>query len=655
MIGKKIIGIIDEPNPKGNEDKLGIKQHASALIKFIKYTPTPITIGIQGEWGSGKTSLLNSIFYDLEKDGVYKQIWINSWENSLLSTPEEALLNIINEIIKEMIGADKDLEIGKKITRIASNVFKGALRVSAAVAGGVKVGDITDELLSGSENSIKSLRAELENLSNMIRERAQNPYDKIVIYVDDLDRIEPKDAVKVLELLKNIFSISNCVFILAIDYQVVVKGLEHKFGKRTDENEWEFRAFFDKIIQLPFMMPMGQYNIGGYVSNLLEQINFIQKDNGLENAINEIIVHTIGGNPRSLKRLVNSIALISIFLQEADEIEDSNNELDDKTEALLLFSLVCLQISFPKIHELLTQKPDFPSWSNDTAFEITKLAEEKNKDQFVRDLDIVKKTEEFDEQWEEALYRICYSIPRYRSRVADISKLLNYLKDDLLESYGQDQLSQIISEIIRNTAVTSVNATDETFSNNTRPHTRKLYVDQEEGRNVYFEYNKFNVPKYERLTNFFKHVDDDLKDKFSYQHLYSKTQGASIYFDYGNNNKSKIGTMKITHECFYLRLYRDPTRDYRKPIIGDFKSVNVSRNNLLKLIEWYGLLIPTIEDYEKHKEAIYGLIELSEKVYVMRKTDDKYKLEKKFKKGNRVCTNEKLVKYFSDDHTYVVE
>ena len=80
--------------------------------------------------------------------------------------------------------------------------------------------------------------------------------------MDDLDRIEPKNAVAVLELLKNIFSVPKCIFILAIDYQVVVKGLEHKFGKQTPENEWEFRAFFDKIIQLPFMMPMGQYNIG---------------------------------------------------------------------------------------------------------------------------------------------------------------------------------------------------------------------------------------------------------------------------------------------------------------------------------------------------------------------------------------------------------
>ena len=41
----------------------------------------------------------------------------------------------------------------------------------------------------------------------------------------------------------------NCVFVLAIDYDVVVKGLESKFGKKTEENEREFRSFFDKIIQ----------------------------------------------------------------------------------------------------------------------------------------------------------------------------------------------------------------------------------------------------------------------------------------------------------------------------------------------------------------------------------------------------------------------
>ena len=102
-----------------------------------------------------------------------------------------------------------------------------------------------------------------------------NRYGKVIIYVDDLDRIDPKDAVSILELLKNIFNIKDCVFVLAIDYQVVVKGLVGKFGKPTPENEWEFRAFFDKIIQLPFSMPMGNYDIANYVLGLAREIGFL--------------------------------------------------------------------------------------------------------------------------------------------------------------------------------------------------------------------------------------------------------------------------------------------------------------------------------------------------------------------------------------------
>ena len=80
-------------------------------------------------------------------------------------------------------------------------------------------------------------------------------------------------TVTILELFKNIFSIPNCVFVLAIDYQVVVK-VRGQIWPQTEENEWEFRAFFDKIIQLPFMMPTGKYNIAKYVTNLLAGVGY---------------------------------------------------------------------------------------------------------------------------------------------------------------------------------------------------------------------------------------------------------------------------------------------------------------------------------------------------------------------------------------------
>ena len=87
----KTIGIIDEPVQPGAQDKLDINIHSQALIEFIEKSNTPITIGIQGEWGSGKTSLLNTIYHHFESKSDFKQIWINSWESSLLSTPEESV------------------------------------------------------------------------------------------------------------------------------------------------------------------------------------------------------------------------------------------------------------------------------------------------------------------------------------------------------------------------------------------------------------------------------------------------------------------------------------------------------------------------------------------------------------------------------------
>ena len=97
----KSFSVVDQPNRNFEKDFLGIDNHAQALTNFIKSCQTPLTIGIQGEWGSGKTSLLNSISNKLG-DKEYKIITINAWEQALLSKPEETLLKIVNEIINNL-------------------------------------------------------------------------------------------------------------------------------------------------------------------------------------------------------------------------------------------------------------------------------------------------------------------------------------------------------------------------------------------------------------------------------------------------------------------------------------------------------------------------------------------------------------------------
>ena len=71
--------------------------------------------------------------------------------------------------------------------------------------------------------------------------------------------------------------------------------------------------------------------------------------------------------------------------------------------------------------------------------------------------ELAKKTDDFDEGWEKALYRICYLAPRYISRVKDISRLLSYLKDELLVKYVKEgEIKEIITRVISKTAVTNM-------------------------------------------------------------------------------------------------------------------------------------------------------------------------------------------------------
>ena len=193
---------------------------------------------------------------------------------------------------------------------------------------------------------IAEIKALIKDIINDLISDSKNPIQKVVFFVDDLDRIPPGDAVEVLEALKNIFDIPKCVFILAIDYDVVVKGLESKFGPKTEENEREFRSFFDKIIQVPFSMPTGTYDIENFLVEKLKTIG-VEISEEDKKLYTSAVRHTIGFNPRSLKRYLNSFSLIN-HLKEVESDEEAQQDDD-----FMLFAILGIQISYPKIFRLL--------------------------------------------------------------------------------------------------------------------------------------------------------------------------------------------------------------------------------------------------------------------------------------------------------------
>lgn len=102
--------IIDVPRQHNQEDLFGIEKYQIGLQQFIRNADTPLTVALQGEWGSGKTSLMNLLKNELcDKDkSPFYGIWINTWQYSLLTSPEHTLLKIISGLTDEIISILKD-------------------------------------------------------------------------------------------------------------------------------------------------------------------------------------------------------------------------------------------------------------------------------------------------------------------------------------------------------------------------------------------------------------------------------------------------------------------------------------------------------------------------------------------------------------------
>lgn len=432
-----ISNVIDIPKHPEAKDQLGINNYKDGLINFIKSAQTPLTIAIQGEWGSGKTSLMNSIQHSLcDKEAQFYGVWINTWEYALLTDERETMTNIIRGILAKVIkvleeNKIKDVDrLKQKATSFLSNVSRVALRAGANMATGGVGGEVVDELFNSGnteEVTVKDLHQELQKYINLCVEKADHK-DGFLFFIDDLDRVNPPMAVQILELLKNIFDLENCIFILAIDYDVVVKGLEPKFGKKTDENEREFRSFFEKIIQLPFSMPVGSYSIKDIImDNLLELGYFTEEelDEDFQEDIQEISLLTVGKNPRAIKRLLNALSLIKC-INLSVESDPSEN---DKIEGLVNYAVFSVQIAYPLIYKALMEYPDFINWGNEfrATYRLNSNLTEEQK-AFFSNNDL------FDEPWEQALFLYCQKDSYLKNRVARISKLLNKLKAAIISS-----------------------------------------------------------------------------------------------------------------------------------------------------------------------------------------------------------------------------
>ena len=234
------------PDKPWQDDTLDRAVIANRLTNLIKHQRNPLVIGINGQWGTGKTFLLKRWAKDLDRKG-FSAIYYNAWEDDFSDDP---LLSIIGQL-SEYIEKDLEEDINSQIVNAAVQLMERSALISLTQAMGVevRVSDVTRNLLEEYRDKNKT-KVDLKNhLATMSSNNFENTNHPLIFIIDELDRCRPTFAIELLERVKHIFDVPNLVFILGINRGELCRSLQSIYGD-IDANVY-LRRFFDLEFTLP--------------------------------------------------------------------------------------------------------------------------------------------------------------------------------------------------------------------------------------------------------------------------------------------------------------------------------------------------------------------------------------------------------------------
>lgn len=321
----------------------------------------PCTIGIYGEWGSGKSSLMRLIQKELESDDKILTIKFNGWLFEGYEDAKGALLEVVLTELerKKKKGQkikDKFKKIYKKIKWLkmlkttakyatsfavmahtgvpASGLPKGSVTQKDAV-GGITKSKLDDfDFLKREEEPAMLIRDLHNDFEEILK---ATTIDKVVVFVDDLDRCNPNTIIETLEAIKLFLFLKNTSFVISADERIIEQGVKTKF-KEVYEDELSLgRQYLEKLIQFPIHIPRLSSNEMETYINLLFT-NLYIKEPTLFEKLRDKVINISGEELYSQSSSYHFLKAKELLTELKITIEENNvSEFDD---ALLLSSQI---------------------------------------------------------------------------------------------------------------------------------------------------------------------------------------------------------------------------------------------------------------------------------------------------------------------------
>lgn len=293
----------------------------------------PLVIGIYGEWGEGKTSVLHFIEREITNlDPKIIQIRFNPW-----MFPDEPTLikNFFNLLASEIYFKGKDSAEVKKSNsgKLNNKPSKNPLNTKSEKLGKFlfDYGKHLAPLGYGIDDAAQVVgrilkKDDLETLKKRIEELLTKIGMRIVIFIDDIDRLEKSEISAIFRLVKLTGNFPYLTYILAFDQKVVAEALGERFGPSgTKAGE----SFLEKVIQLPLSLPKAEpeslkYFCFSKLEKILNINNISLSDEDARNFgykfTKYILAHA--STPREIVRYCNSVSFTLPVLKDEINILD---------------------------------------------------------------------------------------------------------------------------------------------------------------------------------------------------------------------------------------------------------------------------------------------------------------------------------------------
>ncbi|MEX6494584.1 KAP family P-loop NTPase fold protein [Fusobacterium animalis] len=347
----------EKPIISKNEDLLGRKKVANDLAKEIEHykNKDSLTIGIVGKWGSGKTSFINMVLESFKGNNNYIVIKFNPWNiSSRKQLISDFFLQLSNNIKKENESNEIIGTIGKSLGTL-SKFFKPLGLIPPLSLLGT-IGDITEKASGFINEYLEAEKEDLETLKSNINQELEDLDKKILIVIDDIDRLCDEEIREMFQLVKSIADFKNTIYILSYDREIVTKALDKSQQDKGEE-------YLEKIVQVPLVLPyISKSDLDKIFINRLNIIINIPDKEYDNSYFSEIYYNGLAENFENLRDIERYMNVFSLGINLAREELNINDYI----------VITLIKVFEPDLYEYIKNNKEY--------FSGTKFDEFLNKD-----------------------------------------------------------------------------------------------------------------------------------------------------------------------------------------------------------------------------------------------------------------------------------